>query len=64
MARHKSLIERVEEAENNLTIALAVAQSRGSALEAADRRIEELESANRALIKKLEAKNGSHSPDV
>ena len=64
MAKHKSLIERVEEAENNLTIALAIAASRGRALELADRRVVELELANRDLIKKLEARKPDDHPKL
>jgi hypothetical protein len=46
-------LERLEEVEFELTKAKAVAASRGRCLELAERRIDELEQANKQLLQKL-----------
>lgn len=46
-------LERLEETEFELTKVKAVAASRGRSLELAERRIDELEQANKQLLEKL-----------
>lgn len=46
-------LQRLEEVEFELTKAKAIAASRGRSLELAERRVEELEQANKQLTQKL-----------
>jgi len=53
---YKTTLERAEEAEFELTKSKAISSDRAHALHLAERRIEELEQANKQLLQKLKAR--------